>query len=68
VIARRRGSSGTRIGVRLREELPDCAVAERTVREYVHDRKLTLGLLGREVCVAQSYDWGVEAQVDWYEA
>jgi len=38
------------------------------VREYVHDRKLALGLLVREVCVAQSYDWGVEAQVDWYEA
>jgi len=34
----------------------------------VHDRKLALGLLAREVCVAQSYDWGVEAQVDWYEA
>ena len=27
---------------------------------------LRLGLLVREVCVAQSYDWGVEAQVDWY--
>ena len=52
----------------MREERPDCPVAERTVREYVHDRKLALGLLVREVCVAQSYDWGVEAQVDWYEA
>ena len=52
----------------MRAEMPDCPVAERTVREYVHDRKLALGLLGREVCVPQSYDWGVEAQVDWYEA
>ena len=38
------------------------------MREYVHDRKIALGLLAREVCVPQSYDWGVEAQVDWYEA
>src|SRR5712692_5986871 len=65
---RKQRHTAHRIWVRLREELPECPVAERTVREYVHDRKLTLGLLGGEVCVAQSYDWGVEAQVDWYEA
>ena len=47
---------------------PTARWRKRTVREYVHDRKLALGLLAREVCVAQSYDWGVEAQVDWYEA
>jgi len=65
---RKQRHTAHRIWARLREELPDCRVAERTVREYVRDRKLALGLLGREVCVAQSYDWGVEAQVDWYEA
>src|SRR5436190_9973442 len=65
---RKQRHTAHRIWVRLREELPDCPVAERTVREYVHDRKLALGLLAREVCVAQSYEWGVEAQVDWYEA
>ena len=27
-----------------------------------------LGLMVRETCVPQSYAWGVEAQVDWYEA
>ena len=27
-----------------------------------------LGLVVNEVFVPQSYDWGVEAQVDWYEA
>jgi transposase len=27
-----------------------------------------LGLGGHEVFVPQSYDWGVEAQVDWYES
>jgi hypothetical protein len=50
------------------DELPDCKISERTVREYVHDRKIALGMLVRETCVPQSYAWGVEAQVDWYEA
>jgi len=31
-------------------------------------RKHALGLAEHEVFVPQSYDWGVEAQVDWYEA
>ena len=65
---RKQRHTAHRIWARLREERPDCPVAERTIREYVHDRKLRLGLLARDVCVAQSYDWGVEAQVDWYEA
>ncbi len=43
-------------------------IAERTVREYVHTRKIALGLLVREVCIPQSYAWGAEAQIDWYEA
>lgn len=34
----------------------------------MRQRKLELGLLARETFVPQSYDWGVEAQVDWYEA
>ena len=49
-------------------ELPECKIGERTVREYVHDRKIVLGMDVREMCVPQSYAWGVEAQVDWYEA
>ena len=43
-------------------------VAEATVRRYVRRRKQELGVAGRETFVPQSYDWGVEAQVDWYEA
>ena len=31
-------------------------------------RKAELGLLGQTVCIPQSYDWGVEGQVDWDEA
>jgi hypothetical protein len=34
----------------------------------VHDRKIALGLMGRETCVAQSYAWGAESQVDRHEA
>jgi hypothetical protein len=34
----------------------------------VERRKHALGLAERETFVPQSYEWGVEAQVDWYEA
>ena len=43
------------------------AVAESTVRLYVRERKAAMGLLGQETFVPQSYTWGGEAQVDWYE-
>src|SRR5207247_10955829 len=56
------------IWTRMQSELSECKIAERTVREYVHDRKIALGLNVRETCVPQSYAWGVEAQIDWYEA
>jgi hypothetical protein len=41
---------------------------ERTVRQYVERRKRELGLAEPEMFVPQSYRWGVEAQIDWYEA
>ena len=65
---RKQQHTAHRIWARIQSELPDCRIAERTVREYVHTRKIVLGLLVRETCVPQSYGWGVEAQVDWYEA
>ena len=65
---RKQRHTAHRIWVRSTEELPECKIAERTVREYVHDRQIALGMLVRETCVPQSYAWGVEAQVDWYEA
>jgi hypothetical protein len=43
-------------------------VAESTVRRYVGRRKQEIGLAKREIFVPQSYAWGREAQVDWYEA
>ncbi len=65
---RKQQHTAHRIWQRLSEEIPDVAISERTVSKYVRKRKLALGLTGRETCVAQSYPWGLEAQVDWYEA
>jgi transposase len=57
-----------RIYVRLGKERPECQVAESTVRRYVRERKQALGMLAGERFVPQSYPWGSEAQIDWYEA
>ena len=38
------------------------------MRRYVGFRKRELGLKGRGVFVPQSYNWGEEGQVDWFEA
>ena len=56
------------VWVRIVRERPEVAVAESTVRHYVCRRKRELGLDERETFVPQTYDWGSEAQVDWYEA
>jgi hypothetical protein len=63
---RKQRHTARRIYHRILAEMPGHTVAESTVRNYVHDRKRTLGLLIRETYVAQSYSWGGEAQ--WYEA
>jgi hypothetical protein len=63
---RKQRHTARRIYHRILAEMPAHRVAESTVRNYVHDRKRTLGLLVRETYVAQSYTWGSEAQ--WYEA
>src|SRR5213082_1631650 len=65
---RKQRHTAHRIWLRIRQEQPEACVAEATVRRYVRRRKQELGVAAREVFVPQSYDWGVEAQVDWYEA
>ena len=65
---RKQRHTAKRIWERIRAEVPGCTAAGRTVRQYVEQRKEALGLARRETFVPQSYDWGVEAQVDWYEA
>ena len=65
---RKQRHTAHRIWIRLRREMPEAEVAESTVRQYVRARKAAMGLLGRETFVPQSYQWGGEAQVDWYES
>jgi len=65
---RKQRHTAHRIWTRLREELPEIQIAGPTVRRYVAMRKREVGLKGAEVFVPQSYTWGQEAQVDWFEA
>ena len=67
-VHRKQRHTAYRIWCRLRKEIPDLEISESTVRKYVRERKVELRLLGREVFIQQSYDWGEEAQIDWYEA
>jgi len=64
---RKQRHTAHRIWQRVRDEL-GVEAAERTIRQYVQQRKHELGVNTAEVFIAQSYDWGQEAQVDWYEA
>ena len=65
---RKQRHTAHRIYVRLCQERPNWPVSESSVRKYVRGRKLALGLVARETFVPQHYNWGGEAQVDWYEA
>ena len=66
---RKQRHTAHRIWKRIRRERPECEIGESTVRRYVRARRQEMGVLGKaEVFIEQSYDWGVEAQVDWYEA
>lgn len=65
---RKQRHTAHRIYVRIRREVPAAEVSETTVRRYVARRKRELGFASAEVFIAQSYAFGEEAQVDWYEA
>ena len=65
---RKQRHTARRIHVRIGKEHPEWPVAESTVRQYVRERKAAMGMLARETFVPQSYAWGEEGQVDWYEA
>jgi transposase len=64
---RKQRHTAHRIYDRLRMEKPEIEVAETTVRKYVREKKVQIGLIHRETFVPQSYSWGQEGQVDWYE-
>lgn len=65
---RKQRHTAHRIWCRIRTEMPEAEVGESTIRGYVRERKMELRLLSQEVFIPQSYSWGKEAQVDWYEA
>jgi transposase len=65
---RKQRHTAKRIHRRILSELPGHAVAESTIRKYVRERRPALGADARGIFVPQSYAWGSEAQVDWYEA
>jgi transposase len=64
---RKQRHTAHRVYDRPRAEKPEIAAAEATVRAYVREKKLKIGLIHRETFVPQSYTWGHEGQVDWYE-
>jgi len=65
---RKQRHTAHRIHQRLLHERAASPVAESTVRQYVREQKRARGWGTPETCVPQSYAWGQEAQVDWYEA
>ncbi len=65
---RKQRRTARRIWQRIQREMPECRICERTVRNYVHNRKIALGFIVHDTFVPQSYSWGGEAQVDWSEA
>jgi transposase len=64
---RKQRHTAHRIYVRINQELSH-RVAETTVREYVRKRKQEMGLGHGEIYIPQTYQWGEQAQIDWYEA
>ena len=65
---RKQRHTSHRIYERIRMELTDREIAESSVRRYVGQRKREMGLIRHETFIPQSYPWGKEAQIDWYEA
>ena len=65
---RKQRHTAHRIWCRLKAEHPEVEVAESTVRQYVRKRKIELGLNKVELFIPQTYRWGQQGQVDWYEA
>jgi transposase len=65
---RKQRHTAQRIWQRIKQERPEADLSASTVRRYVNRRREELGLVKRETFVPQVYDWGDEAQVDWYDA
>ena len=55
---RKQRHTAHRIWRRLCDEMPELKVCESTVGKYIRERKLELGLIGREIFIPQSYKSG----------
>jgi transposase len=64
---RKQRHTAHRIYVRIDQELK-VEIGESTVRRYVREKKRAMGLGRGEIYIPQSYAWGEQAQIDWYEA
>lgn len=64
---RKQRHTARRIYIRIGQETTG-ELSESSVRRYVRERKQQLGWERGEIYIPQSYQWGEEAQVDWYEA
>lgn len=64
---RKQRHTAHRIYDRIDKEL-EVKIGESTVRRYVRERKREMGIGKGEVYIPQSYEWGAEGQIDWYEA
>jgi hypothetical protein len=65
---RKQRHTAHQIYARLGRDHPELALGESTLRDYVRQRQVALGLAGRATCIPQSYAWGSEGQNDRYEA
>lgn len=65
---RKQRHTAHRIYVRIRRERPEAEVSESTVRRYVCWKKQEMGAASKEIYISQTYAFGEEAQVDWYQA
>ncbi len=65
---RKQRHTAHRIFMRLQTEMSQAMVSERSIRQYVEEIRRQMGLAKREVFIPQHYEYGAEAQVDWYEA
>src|SRR6266545_3654733 len=64
---RKQRHTAHRIYIRIDQELK-VKIGESTVRRYVRERKRAVGIGRGEIYIPQSYAWGEQAQIDWYEA
>ena len=62
---RKQRHTAHRIWERIQGEMPECQICERTVRQYVHDRKVALGLVAHETVRRQIISDTEHKRIRW---